>query len=593
MQSLKRHPNDRRQSRPALPPRRRGFTLVEMMVAVTLVLLMMSMFAQVFQVAGSSISKQRGLAENDQRSRSVQTILKADLDKRTFRWVYPFAAGEDPNASESNITKRQGYFYISENNPADSLDDVLQFTMISTMTVRNTDDTPYYGQALNLGGFANYPNQPDADDAQLVSNNTGQSVAVEVSYFVRNGNLYRRQLLLRQPLSSISARTQPDDSNISGTTGTPLFKPSYSGLPGYASQYSNNNGLGTFWGDFDYSAAFGGVSNGALFLGVDALDNGGTTSLESLGKPANRFGFSPSLASAPGRPKEFAADLATAATGNPLTFIGRYTLQECSDINFQYPQGLTSGGGIPTDPANYDLVLDTNSVVQQGGGNANDDFRQGLRRGEDLLLPNVHSFDVQVWDQAFGAFINIGEMNTTKADYCLANRNGFGVKPSSYGPRITENFGVGAINATFDTWHPQIGIDYDGDSTTPEPPPFRPVLYKPQFITGSSSDVPSWTANYNAQLSDTSFTPPKGYVFPSGTLPASTPFVYRCVVAGIGGTSEPIWPRVDGMTVTDGTAVWEAVENRKPLKAIKITIRFVDPSTQQMRQLTLIQSLVD
>ena len=39
--------------------------------------------------------------------------------------------------------------------------------------------------------------------------------------------------------------------------------------------------------------------------------------------------------------------------------------------------------------------------------------------------------------------------------------------------------------------------------------------------------------------------------------------------------------------------VWQAVDNRKPLRAIKIEVRFVDPSTQQMRQLTLIQSLVD
>jgi len=39
-----------------------GFTLVEMLVAVALVLLMMSIFAQIFQMATGSLSQQRGIA---------------------------------------------------------------------------------------------------------------------------------------------------------------------------------------------------------------------------------------------------------------------------------------------------------------------------------------------------------------------------------------------------------------------------------------------------------------------------------------------------------------------------------------------------
>jgi hypothetical protein len=38
---------------------------------------------------------------------------------------------------------------------------------------------------------------------------------------------------------------------------------------------------------------------------------------------------------------------------------------------------------------------------------------------------------------------------------------------------------------------------------------------------------------------------------------------------------------------------WQVVDNRRPLKAIRITIRFMDPTTQQMRTLTLVESLVD
>jgi hypothetical protein len=79
-------------------------------------------------------------------------------------------------------------------------------------------------------------------------------------------------------------------------------------------------------------------------------------------------------------------------------------------------------------------------------------------------------------------------------------------------------------------------------------------------------------------------------------LPYGAPFYYRCILSGTSDNTvptEPTWPRVDSVKVSDGTVVWQAVDNRKPLKAIKIEVRFIDPSTQQMRQLTLIQSLVD
>ena len=622
--------------RSTAPVRSSGFTLIEMLVAITLVLIMMTMFAQVFQMAGGSISKMRGISENDQRARTLQTIIKADLDKRTQNWVYPFAANEDANAAESLVTRRRGYFYISENNPSDTTDDKLQFTVMSTITTANTDDTPYYGQAMTIpdpttsssvqSPFINLPNQPDADDAQLSPNNTGQSVAAEVCYFLRNGNLYRRQLLIRQPSTIITSRNQPDDS-ASITAGTSLFLPSYPNVPGYVWQLStNNNGLGTFWGDYDYSAFLtvngGGNSLGATFLGLDALDNS-LNATGSLGNPAFRFGFSPPALGGTlrGRSKEFAADPNLAFSGNPMTYIGSFTLQECSDPNFQYPQNFASSGGVPTHPTDYDLSTDfeqglgtTGAIaVASNRGGGTDDLRQGLRRGEDLLMTNVHSFDVQVWDTAMGGFINIGtsDPSLTGADYHLNNRNGG--SSASYGPRVNENFGAGAINAVFDTWHPKIATDYDGDGQPlgAESPPYRPIYFKPAAITSNPTDIQSWQPQTPYALNALVFpSGPPGTTFPSPPYPAQffrkmpfgAPFVYRCVVAGTSnGTgsstdfvNEPVWPKVDGMTVREQSGLtWEAVDNRKPLKALKIIIRFVDPSTQQMRQLTIVHSLAN
>ena len=132
------------------PHCRAGFTLIEMLISVTLVLVMMTLFAQIFGIATESMSTQRGIAENDQRARSVTTILRNDLDKRTFRYVMPYYVGEDTTASVTPASARRGYFYVSTNDPDDYLDDILQFTVDSQIVVSSLDQTEYVGRASKL-----------------------------------------------------------------------------------------------------------------------------------------------------------------------------------------------------------------------------------------------------------------------------------------------------------------------------------------------------------------------------------------------------------------------------------------------------------
>lgn len=70
---------------------RAGFTLVEMIVSVALVLLMMLMFTEIFQILSGSMTTQRGISENDQRERLLTTVLQADLDNRSFQYLLPYA----------------------------------------------------------------------------------------------------------------------------------------------------------------------------------------------------------------------------------------------------------------------------------------------------------------------------------------------------------------------------------------------------------------------------------------------------------------------------------------------------------------------
>jgi prepilin-type N-terminal cleavage/methylation domain-containing protein len=107
-------------------PPRPGFTLIEVMVVLALTLVMMTMFATIFSMTGTFVTKQKAVGENDQSARMLTTVLKTDLQARTMRFLAPF----HPNANGfSDWAARQGYFYVSENDPLNDADDVLQFTV--------------------------------------------------------------------------------------------------------------------------------------------------------------------------------------------------------------------------------------------------------------------------------------------------------------------------------------------------------------------------------------------------------------------------------------------------------------------------------
>ena len=64
---------------------RGGFTLVEMLVATTLVVMMMLMFTQIYVAAIGSLGQQQAIARNDGKARLVDTLLHGDLQRATSR----------------------------------------------------------------------------------------------------------------------------------------------------------------------------------------------------------------------------------------------------------------------------------------------------------------------------------------------------------------------------------------------------------------------------------------------------------------------------------------------------------------------------
>lgn len=479
---------------------RTGFTLVELLVAVGLTMLIMLMFAEIFQITTASMSTQKGIAENDQRARMATIILRNDLVNRTFQSVIPYDPSEPDSKAglipEMEEQYREGYFYISENQPGNDADDVLQFTS-------RLDLELYYGKAatLNANLFGN-PNQPDFDDGSAFPDQTGASPMAEVSYFLRNGNLYRRVLLIRQPATHTPPFPEPHEPR--------------DGADGNGAEFVDGSYAASFWNDFDYSAHFTGGASGPEFHWRQSLFNSRSNVAQQLGQIFYRFGHNSAPGPTQGQPREFVGS-------GGSQFIGRYAHEETSHEDFLYPSNIGTNPNPMTVP---DLRLRSSGAVEAydpATGTTTFSYENGPRRGEDILLTNVHAFDVKVWDPTAdhdgdgipGAFMDIGHSLPATAtppapsggDYRQANnQHTSATPPIVYGPRPAADV---ANNRVFDTWH--YAIDLPGAPAGNEPAPFRP------------------------------------------------------------------------MTTTPGVP--------KQLKAIQITFRYMDTSTQQMRELVLVHSL--
>lgn len=622
-QSTRKH-RRKTQRRDAAPRRAQaGFTLVEMMVAVTLVLLMMTMFAQIFQMATGALSKQKGIAENDQRERMLSTILRGDLEKRTFRDVFPFAANEDTRQLGHSLSRRAGYVEIDEGDPLRDDDDVLCFTAQVNIKLQNRDNTPFTGKATALSGIpitgvidnlnftisgnysANIPinshvwiagstgnngrysvagasfssgqttitvnstyssipntsptqmggvylteNEPDFDDG-VFGNGTSVSSAAEICYFLRNGILYRRVLLIREP--GVNGDAQPAYG-----TGYPLLWNSGTGTENYTL------GTNSFWRDLDYSAYyFNGKSSGGTPMAAGVRFHNASESLSnsreaqqvllsevilnaapnpptqatsfpiSLGIPNLRFGHD----TVTGLPQD--ASNKAIHPGNDLQYgtgddyvahLGRFTLRESANSGFGYPGTFTYGN--PFSRTDLQINPYTGLVVQYTDapglpGQAVPSFPGEVqRRGEDILMSNVLTFDVKVWDPAYQMFVDIGDnVNAPKGAFSPVAR-GYLNNSYSYGPN----------HYRFDTWHPLASI---GGNNQPPIVPYSLGLDGQPGVIGVDDDG----AN------------------------------------GVDDVGELGYPGSD--------------DKPAPISAIQITINFRDPGSGQVRQTTIVQSLID
>lgn len=543
-----------------------GFTLTEMLVATTLVVMIMMMFAQIYGSALGTMKEQRGMANNDQKARVVSEVIRNDLKLMTFKQVsagqgiVPLVPGITPDGAQ------RGYFYYSENLPGDDTDDVLQFTVeISGGTTdvwsHEGDEAAFFGHATLMGNTSNPRNQPFFDGPY----GSGKSQGAEVCYFLRHGTLYRRVLLIREPPAYvIDNDVQPKWNN-----GARVFQ---AGNP-----YQVHNGV--FWEDFDYAVTQ--VGGALTFHGLTSLSNTDSSPNEMISKPWFRFGHlnfpDVSVSGHHGRPREYSIH-----NSNDAGFIGRFTLFETSSPDADADE--TWPGQFALDPEDHILNRSISTPVDAATGIVTR-LSNGTRMGDDILLTGVESFNVEIFDRrangGAGGFVNLGSTDVVSFDN---NWN------PSYGPRDNNTSPPNnRPNNVFDTWTAQVdapGI-FPGPAGNGQPP--RCALRVP------------WTGvGWQPRADGDPYT-----VDDIGTVifPLSTSLIgYRLyqIIDGIIGdevTDEPTW---GADFVTDVSAdpptmgvVWQRFDNRLGLEALRITVRYRDVQSNQPRQVTIVHSFVE
>ncbi len=444
----------------------RGFTLIEMLIAVALLLLIVSIFGQIFSIATGTIRTQRGISVNDQKARTLDVIIRGDLAKISYKPIPgedgitpmigdfiadnsltpPFNDNDNRLAFDGtlgNHPNMQGYFYISENDPSNDTDDVLQFTVQASV-----DDDPFFVKAISLPTWTTLTtgnDHPDFDDAVL-DNETATSRQAEIAYFMRNGILYRRVMAVRDPLfdePSSNPNLQPTRI-LSSSTFEDLFLNSYPASP------ANN-----FYTDFDFSAHFDTTAGHVKF-----------NSMADLNDPRNRFGhyrgtystMEDSASVSPGFPREYVG------SGTGSRFFGRYSHEETSALTFAYPQ-IQAG-----TQAQHPLLRNF-SAAQAANFEADgrlDDVYAGSRIGEDIIMTNVLSFDVEVWDEALGQFADLGHGRLNSAGTQLisspdVNEDGIADGDYAYFQYDSNDNGNPLLSTGPDVRDPVIGNKLYGD----------------------------------------------------------------------------------------------------------------------------------
>jgi prepilin-type N-terminal cleavage/methylation domain-containing protein len=194
--------------------RRRGVTLVEMLVTLAVLLLMMTVIVQIFQAATGALNSAQVYQELDNQLRQLDATIRSDLNGVTCKLTPP-----------NNPQNNPGYLEYGENEFADvqgeDSDDYIRFT------AKAPAGRPFTGRMWVPP--PNSVNLPAATAIQLFEAGyqpiTITSEYAEIIYFLRNGNLYRRVLLVAPERQSVVVPTINNQASFMSSTGPVTNQP--------------------------------------------------------------------------------------------------------------------------------------------------------------------------------------------------------------------------------------------------------------------------------------------------------------------------------------------------------------------------------
>ncbi|MGW8257805.1 MAG: PilW family protein [Thermoguttaceae bacterium] len=442
-------------------PSSRAYSLIELLVAMTIALILLAAVVEMFAKVGESITDSRSMLEASERARLAAARLQMDLQgvtatmspprspedgegyfeyiegpvmqryitqKRSdYDWDSPGAIRPKPLNSQS-IPSSDPNIDTSVDTSVGDFDDILMFTTRST-------GKPFMGK---------------------YNNNAVQSDVAEVVWFIRGRTLHRRQLLIRPDL----------DVAALGASG--------------------------FYAKNDISVRLEGANLVANTLG-DL-----TRRKCRFGHLSTGFPFSASVVLVP--PTPVWGDL------------GLPTLRECSDNTPPaWNAGVWNGSATTYTNNRVDFWANSgadapfsDSAIPDGSGPGN--TFSGTRIADDVILTNVIGFDVKAWDPTAnggaGQYVDLGGAGSSTF-------SGFG-DPRSL---LQGSVGTARVYDTWSTHYENIGLapgfanagrstngfDDDGNgivddeneklTSAPYPYPLRGIQVKIRYFEPDSRQV--------------------------------------------------------------------------------------------------------
>jgi len=445
-----------RTRRPSRGGGRAGFTLLEVMIATTITLLLMGLVVQIFAMVGDTVAETRSTIQMIDRLRAARQTVQSDLAGFTFAGHVPPLDPERglgyieivegpigsrlfPSAAPMLMANGTAWSLASATPPGDAtLGDIDDMLMLTT----TTQDDPFVGRY-----------QFHDPVTGLNSSTTTTSDVAEVCYFMRGTTLYRRSLLVKPGINVFTNMGFYGDNDISvRLEGGPYDyspNPANPGVPrpgilvgnslGDLTKRQNRYGHQPF--AFPYDARFWGplglptLRECSFFLGTPGVAGAGTwpfplfdpVNFPTVWGQAQSYGFAGSLIF-PFPPVAYQTSGSTVPNlplpGFPQMPQINLTLTQ-GGVFDAWPRESSTGTGLPNqngfqtpypwDQTTYPLNQ-TGQPVNSWAPNTDPNGAiygfsasniptavqpsSNSRFAEDVILTNVLSFDVKVWDPA-------------------------------------------------------------------------------------------------------------------------------------------------------------------------------------------------